>query len=112
MIPPDWPAPEISAVRVPADAVIVPSGARNLAKHAAMSGWSSVLTYARGTRPTAKWEPGNIADSIVFRAWRGPLLVVATYIDGKFSTGWLQRGRGQPIPLGARPLAAVLKTSI
>lgn len=109
-----WPQPEIRAVRVPADAAIVPGGARSLAKHAAAGAWSCTVTYARGTKPKAidNWEPADVVDSVVVRAWRGPLLVVATYIDGKFKTGWLQRGRAQPIPLGARQLSTVLKVSL
>lgn len=87
------------ALTVRQDAEQVPRTARSIAKAASAGGWSVRL----------RWVPG--VDSLVLRAWRGSLLVVVTFLGGKFDTAWAMRGRDLPIALGARQAAALVKAA-
>jgi hypothetical protein len=75
----------------------VPRTARSLAK--AAKGWSVRLRHVE--------DP----PSTVLRAWRGPLLIVATWEGGSFATAWVQHSRGLPMALGARQAGALLKAA-
>lgn len=75
----------------------VPRTARGMAGGA--KGWS--------VRLRAVDEPA----SVVLRAWRGPLLVVACWTEGAFTSAWVQHSRGLPMRLQARQAGALLKAA-
>lgn len=75
----------------------VPRTARGMARSA--KGWS--------VRLRAVDEPA----SLVLRAWRGPLLVVASWFEGSFESAWIQHSRGLPVRLGAREAGKLLKAA-
>lgn len=75
----------------------VPRTARGMARSA--KGWS--------VRLRAVDEPA----SVVLRAWRGPLLVVACWVEGSFESAWVQHSRGLPYRLQARQAGALLKAA-
>lgn len=75
----------------------VPRTARGMARGA--KGWS--------VRLRAVDEPA----SLVLRAWRGPLLVVACWVGGSFESAWVQHSRGLPVRLQARQAGALLKAA-
>jgi hypothetical protein len=75
----------------------VPRTARGMARNA--KGWS--------VRLRAVDEP----PSLVLRAWRGPLLVVACWVGGSFESAWVQHSRGLPMRLQARQAATLLKAA-
>lgn len=87
------------AVTLEPDDERAPRNARSLARAAAGAGWSVRLRWVAE------------ADSLVLRAWRGPLLVVASWEGGKFEAGWAQRGRDLPVRLGARQVTALVKAA-
>lgn len=75
----------------------VPRTARGMARNA--KGWS--------VRLRAVDEPA----SVVLRAWRGPLLVVACWTGGAFTSAWVQHSRGLPMRLQARQAGTLLKAA-
>lgn len=107
MSPAGWPAPEVG-VR-DAAAHHLPTAARSLLVAAQAHGWASKATYARGTAPDRYGEPGEVVDSIVVRLQRGPVILVATWWDKRFHSGWLKTPGLTPVPLGARALKSVVQ---
>lgn len=85
------------AVTVTLDDERVPRTARGMARSA--KGWS--------VRLRAVDEPA----SLVLRAWRGPLLVVASWFEGSFESAWVQHSTSMPMRLQARQAAALLKAA-
>lgn len=75
----------------------VPRTARGMARSA--KGWS--------VRIRAVDDP----QSVVLRAWRGPLLVVVCWTGGSFTSAWVQHSRSQPFRLQARQASALLKAA-
>lgn len=115
-----WIPPEVPARDATADEV--PTGARSMARTAEQTGWSTSTRYARGWEPDFRapaivtpggWIPQSkgLVDSVVVRAWRGPLLATAAWRHGRFAVGWLQRGLDTPVPFGFRQLIAVLRSA-
>lgn len=88
-------APRASTITL--DDERVPRTARGMARSA--KGWS--------VRLRAVDEPA----SVVLRAWRGSLLVVACWTGGSFTSGWIQHSQGQPLRLQARQAGALLKAA-
>lgn len=89
--------PPSRAVTVTLDDERVPRTARGMARSA--KGWS--------VRLRAVDEPA----SLVLRAWRGPLLIVASWFEGSFESAWVQHSRGLPMRLQARQASALLKAA-
>lgn len=83
------------AITVNLDDPRVTKTARGMARGA--KGWS--------VRLRAVDEPA----SLNLRAWRGSLLVVASWVEGSFVGAWLQQSHGQPVRLGAREAGKLLK---
>lgn len=117
--PAPWIPPVVAARNATVDEV--PTGARSMAKAAEEAGWSCTTRYARGWMPNYRAEistpngvmPGvkGVVESVVVRAWRGPLFVVGSWHGGKFAKGWLQCGRALPTQLAARQITAVLRSA-
>lgn len=115
-----WIPPVIPARDATVDEV--PTGARSMARTAEQAGWSTRTRFARGWEPDfrapaivtpAGWIPQSkgLVDSVVVRAWRGPLLAEGVWRHGRFSESRLQRGLDMPIPFGFRQLIAVLRSA-
>ncbi len=92
-----YPRPPSRACTVTLDDDRVPRTARGMARNA--KGWS--------VRLRAVDDP----PSLVLRAWRGPLLVVASWYEGSFESAWVQHSRGLPMRLQARQAGALLKAA-
>lgn len=79
----------------------VPRTARGMARSA--KGWS--------VRLRAVDQAVDLPASLVLRAWRGPLLVVACWTDAAFVSAWVQHSKSLPMRLQARQAAALLKAA-
>jgi hypothetical protein len=75
----------------------VPRNARAMAK--AAKGWSVRLRVV------------DDPPSLVLRAWRGSLLVVASWENASFVSAWVQHSKGVPMRLQARQASALLKAA-
>lgn len=76
-----------------------------------------VAKTARGLAKAAKgWSVRlRVVDdppSTTLRAWRGPLLIVASWEGGGFVSAWVQHSRGMPLRLNATQARALLKAAL
>lgn len=83
-----YPAPLVTS----RDAVAGPTktAVRDMQRLAAMAGWSSKVTYAKGWVPhAALGTPGaRPCESLAVRMWRGPQRAVAVYVETGTAWSW------------------------
>jgi hypothetical protein len=101
------PAPLVKAR--PAFDFELPRTAKTLLATAEATGWKARASYAQGTTVTAQGKPGRVVESVVLRLWWGHHRCVATWHDGKFSSGWAHIPGYNAVRVGARDLAQIVK---